>query len=631
MKQTQSAAKPSDLPVYLFHQGNNFEAYRYFGSHLEEQDGQPGAVFRVWAPHAKAVSVVGDFNSWVPTSHPMEKVSDGIWELFIPGIKTYDVYKYCITTPADELVYKADPYAFHAETRPSNGSKVFDISGFDWHDAAWEDAQKKNDVINGPMSIYELHAGSWKMKEDGVPYNYSELADQLVPYIKDMGYTHVELLPITEYPFDGSWGYQVSGYFAPTSRYGTPDELCTLIDACHAADIGVIFDFVPVHFAVDEYGLKRFDGTALYEYPAAAVGESEWGSCNFMHSRGEIRCFLQSAADYWLRTFHADGLRMDAVSRLIYWQGDPARGVNGSTLEFLKNMNQGLQQRHPTAMLIAEDSTNFEKVTAPVEYGGLGFDYKWDLGWMNDTLDYFKKTPEERKSNLGKLTFSMMYFWREHYILPFSHDENVHGKATILQKMYGEYEDKFPQGRALYLYMAIHPGKMLDFMGNEFGQLREYDESREQDWLLLDYPIHEAFANYRRTLNELYRKYDAFWSGEYNPDHFLWLDCDHPELDACAILRKGQEATVFAAFNFGDTELKDYELTLPGKGKITPLLNSDWNCFGGRTARPKALRSKTTTGSVKLTLAPYSAQLYRFEPAVEKETKATPHNSRLTA
>ena len=351
------------------------------------------------------------------------------------------------------------------------------------------------------------------------------------------------------------------------------------------------------------------------------MGESEWGSCNFMHSRGEIRCFLQSAADYWLRTFHADGLRMDAVSRLIYWQGDPARGVNGSTLEFLKNMNQGLQQRHPTAMLIAEDSTNFEKVTAPVEYGGLGFDYKWDLGWMNDTLDYFKKTPEERKSNLGKLTFSMMYFWREHYILPFSHDENVHGKATILQKMYGEYEDKFPQGRALYLYMAIHPGKMLDFMGNEFGQLREYDESREQDWLLLDYPIHEAFANYRRTLNELYRKYDAFWSGEYNPDHFLWLDCDHPELDACAILRKGQEATVFAAFNFGDTELKDYELTLPGKGKITPLLNSDWNCFGGRTARPKALRSKTTTGSVKLTLAPYSAQLYRFEPAVEKETK----------
>ena len=623
MKQRKETPKSSDLPIYLFKQGNNQEAYRYFGAHLCEENGEAGAVFRVWAPHAKAVSIVGDFNSWTPGEHPMERVTDGIWERFVPGIKQFDVYKYCITTPADELVYKADPYAFHTETRPSNGSKVYDIEGYTWGDAAWVSDEEKRDVINSPMSIYEMQAGSWKMKdpENGVPYNYAELADELIPYIKEMGYTHVELLPITEYPFDGSWGYQVTAYFAPTSRYGTPDELCTLIDACHAADIGVIFDFVPVHFAVDEYGLKHFDGTALYEYPAAAVGESEWGSCNFMHSRGEIRCFLQSAADYWLRTFHADGLRMDAVSRLIYWQGDPARGVNGSTLEFLKNMNQGLQQRHPTAMLIAEDSTNFEKVTAPVEYGGLGFDYKWDLGWMNDTLDYFKKTPEERKSNLGKLTFSMMYFWREHYILPFSHDENVHGKATILQKMYGEYEDKFPQGRALYLYMAIHPGKMLDFMGNEFGQLREYDESREQDWLLLDYPIHEAFANYRRTLNELYRKYDAFWSGEYNPDHFLWLDCDHPELDACAILRKGQEATVFAAFNFGDTELKDYELTLPGKGKITPLLNSDWNCFGGRTARPKALRSKTTTGSVKLTLAPYSAQLYRFEPAVEKETK----------
>lgn len=566
----------------------------------------------------------GGFDGW-ERGVPMEKADTGVWSAFIPGLAEGDLYKYRVHGADGSTVMRSDPYAFATELRPGTASKLTKLD-FTFDDTAW--MERRDKCRNRPLNIYELHAGSWKHKPgttrpDGSDgwYNYEELARELIPWLLEHHFTHVELLPLAEHPFDGSWGYQTTGFFAPTSRYGTPDELCTLIDACHAADIGVIFDFVPVHFAVDEYGLKHFDGTALYEYPAAAVGESEWGSCNFMHSRGEIRCFLQSAADYWLRTFHADGLRMDAVSRLIYWQGDPARGVNGSTLEFLKNMNQGLQQRHPTAMLIAEDSTNFEKVTAPVEYGGLGFDYKWDLGWMNDTLDYFKKTPEERKSNLGKLTFSMMYFWREHYILPFSHDENVHGKATILQKMYGEYEDKFPQGRALYLYMAIHPGKMLDFMGNEFGQLREYDESREQDWLLLDYPIHEAFANYRRTLNELYRKYDAFWSGEYNPDHFLWLDCDHPELDACAILRKGQEATVFATFNFGDTELKGYELTLPGKGKITPLLNSDWNCFGGRTARPKALRSKTTTGSVKLTLAPYSAQLYRFEPAVEKETK----------
>ena len=618
-----------------FFSGDCFDAYRILGAHpCTDPNGAEGWRFAVWAPGATAVEVCGGFDGW-ERGVPMEKADTGVWSAFIPGLAEGDLYKYRVHGADGSTVMRSDPYAFATELRPGTASKLTKLD-FSFDDTAW--MERRDKCRNRPLNIYELHAGSWKHKPgatqpDGSDgwYNYEELARELIPWLLEHHFTHVELLPLAEHPFDGSWGYQTTGFFAPTSRYGTPDELCTLIDACHAADIGVIFDFVPVHFAVDEYGLKRFDGTALYEYPAAAVGESEWGSCNFMHSRGEIRCFLQSAADYWLRTFHADGLRMDAVSRLIYWQGDPARGVNGSTLEFLKNMNQGLQQRHPTAMLIAEDSTNFEKVTAPVEYGGLGFDYKWDLGWMNDTLDYFKKTPEERKSNLGKLTFSMMYFWREHYILPFSHDENVHGKATILQKMYGEYEDKFPQGRALYLYMAIHPGKMLDFMGNEFGQLREYDESREQDWLLLDYPIHDAFANYRRTLNELYRKYDAFWSGEYNPDHFLWLDCDHPELDACAILRKGQEATVFTAFNFGDTELKDYELTLPGKGKITPLLNSDWNCFGGRTARPKALRSKTTTGSVKLTLAPYSAQLYRFEPEVEKETKATPHNSRLTA
>ena len=608
-----------------FFNGDCFDAYRILGAHpCTDSNGAEGWRFAVWAPGATAVEVCGGFDGW-ERGVPMEKADTGVWSAFIPGLAEGDLYKYRVHGADGSTVMRSDPYAFATELRPGTASKLTKLD-FTFDDTAW--MERRDKCRNRPLNIYELHAGSWKHKPgatrpDGSDgwYNYEELARELIPWLLEHHFTHVELLPLAEHPFDGSWGYQTTGFFAPTSRYGTPDELCTLIDACHAADIGVIFDFVPVHFAVDEYGLKRFDGTALYEYPAAAVGESEWGSCNFMHSRGEIRCFLQSAADYWLRTFHADGLRMDAVSRLIYWQGDPARGVNGSTLEFLKNMNQGLQQRHPTAMLIAEDSTNFEKVTAPVEYGGLGFDYKWDLGWMNDTLDYFKKTPEERKSNLGKLTFSMMYFWREHYILPFSHDENVHGKATILQKMYGEYQDKFPQGRALYLYMAIHPGKMLDFMGNEFGQLREYDESREQDWLLLDYPIHEAFANYRRTLNELYRKYDAFWSGEYNPDHFLWLDCDHPELDACAILRKGQEATVFAAFNFGDTELKDYELTLPGKGKITPLLNSDWNCFGGRTARPKALRSKTTTGSVKLTLAPYSAQLYRFEPAVEKEAK----------
>ncbi|MGN0975527.1 MAG: alpha amylase C-terminal domain-containing protein [Gemmiger sp.] len=382
------------------------------------------------------------------------------------------------------------------------------------------------------------------------------------------------------------------------------------MDACHRQGIGVILDFVPVHFAVDAYGLRRYDGTALYEYPSNDVGESEWGSCNFMHSRGEIRSFLQSCAAYWLEQYHFDGLRMDAVSRLLYWQGDPARGVNGTTVEFLKNMNAGLQERFPTAMLIAEDSTNYPKVTAPVGYGGLGFDYKWDLGWMNDTLDYFKKPPLERKYHFGKLSFSMMYFYNEHYILPFSHDENVHGKATILQKMYGDYDVKFPQGRALYLYMMAHPGKKLDFMGNEIGQLREYDESRQQDWDIRRYPNHDAFGRYRTELGQLYRELDAFWCGEFNAAHFRWLDCNTGDNCACALLRKGRDTAVVAMFNFDCVTLENYVVPLPGSGTLTLLMDTDWQCWGGAAPRPGTPRAEPCAGKFTTGLAAYSGRLY---------------------
>ena len=371
------------MNIQGFYTGREFDADTFFGAHPYED----GTHFAVWAPSARDVKVItsglsdGSWAEW-----QMHRSYSGCWEADAAGVTRGTCYQYRVCGADGSVVDHCDPYGTAMTLRPDGRSIVWGAPTCQWTDSAWMAKRSKN--FDAPLNIYEAQAGSWRCKEDGTPYTYSELAKQLPAYLKENGYTHLELMPLSEYPFDGSWGYQTTGFFAPTSRYGTPDELCTLIDACHAADIGVIFDFVPVHFAVDEYGLKHFDGTALYEYPAAAVGESEWGSCNFMHSRGEIRCFLQSAADYWLRTFHADGLRMDAVSRLIYWQGDPARGVNGSTLEFLKNMNQGLQQRHPTAMLIAEDSTNFEKVTAPVEHGGLGFDYKWDLGWMNDTLDY---------------------------------------------------------------------------------------------------------------------------------------------------------------------------------------------------------------------------------------------------
>lgn len=594
-----------------FFLGDCFDAYRTLGAHPFRD----GWRFAVWTPSAVAVEICGGFDGWGP-GVPMQRAETGIWNGFVPGLQEGEMYKFRIHGRDGSTVMRADPYAFATELRPGTASILTKLD-FPFDDHTW--MERRDKCRNLPLNIYELHAGSWKHKpnatcEDGSDgwYNYRELARELIPWLLDHRFTHVELLPLAEHPFDGSWGYQTTGFFAPTSRYGTPDELVEFVNACHKQGIGVILDFVPVHFAVDAYGLKEFDGTPLYEYPAAAVGQSEWGSCNFMHSRGEIRCFIQSCADYWLRVFHADGLRMDAVSRLIYWQGDPNRGVNGSTLEFLKGMNAGLQQRHPTAILIAEDSTSFPKVTAPVEYGGLGFDYKWDLGWMNDTLDYFKKTSDERRENLGKLTFSMMYAWNEHYILPFSHDENVHGKATIVQKMYGEYEGKFPQARALYLYMAIHPGKMLDFMGNEFAQLREFDESREQDWMVLKYPNHDDFHRYRRALNEAYLANEAFWSREYDPEAFRWLDCAHPELDACAIWRDGHDGAVLAAFNFGDTELADYTLTLPRAGKLTKLLDTDWQCFGGRTEKPKRLVGKACGGELKLTLAPFSGQLFKL-------------------
>ena len=599
-----------------FFNGDCFDAYRILGAHPWQGDhGEEGWRFAVWAPGATAVEVCGGFDGW-GAGIPLQKADTGVWSGFVSGLCEGELYKYRIHGADGSVVMRADPYAFASEVRPANASRLTKLD-FSFDDSAW--MERRDKCRNLPMNIYELHAGSWKHKPNSTQpdgsdgwYDYEELARELIPWLLEHHFTHVELLPLAEHPFDGSWGYQTTGFFAPTSRYGTPDELVEFVNACHKQGIGVILDFVPVHFAVDAYGLKEFDGTPLYEYPAAAVGQSEWGSCNFMHSRGEIRCFIQSCADYWLRVFHADGLRMDAVSRLIYWQGDPNRGVNGSTLEFLKGMNAGLQQRHPTAILIAEDSTSFPKVTAPVEYGGLGFDYKWDLGWMNDTLDYFKKTSDERRENLGKLTFSMMYAWNEHYILPFSHDENVHGKATIVQKMYGEYEGKFPQARALYLYMAIHPGKMLDFMGNEFAQLREFDESREQDWMVLKYPNHDDFHRYRRALNEAYLANEAFWSREYDPEAFRWLDCAHPELDACAIWRDGHDGAVLAAFNFGDTELADYTLTLPRAGKLMKLLDTDWQCFGGRTEKPKRLVGKACGGELKLTLAPFSGQLFKL-------------------
>ena len=591
-----------------FYTGHLFDVYRYFGAHKEGDH----FIFRVFAPGARGVTVMGEFSSWREIPMYQENQS-GVYISEPIAAKLGQMYKYCIYTGKGWRVEHADPYGFQMELRPANCSILTELDSYQFQDEEW--MQSRTVRHDEALNIYELHAGSWKKKgeEETDWYDYEELAELLIPYIKENNYTHLEFMPLSEHPFDGSWGYQNTGFFAPTSRYGTPDQLKKLVDKCHQAGIGVIMDFVPVHFAVDYYGLKEFDGTCLYEYPNAAVGESEWGSCNFMHSRGEVRCFLQSAANYWLEEFHFDGLRMDAVSRLIYWQGDERRGVNGTTLDFLKTMNQGLKQRHPTAMLIAEDSTSYPGVTKPVEKGGLGFDYKWDLGFMHDTLEYFQTAPEYRARDYHKLTFSMMYFYHENYMLEFCHDEVVHGKATILQKMNGDYDGKFPQARAMYMYMMVHPGKKLNFMGNEFGQLREWDEKREQDWDMLKYPNHDALHRYMIELNRIYRENDAFHR-DYDPENFRWVDCHQEERCIYAMERVGIKRKYIAVFNFSNVLQEAYEFKVEEDAKIRVALHSDWEEFGGSTAKKTSLvQNEYKNGKVILNLPPFSGILLESE------------------
>lgn len=594
------------MDLYGFYTGKIFDAYQYLGAHLQDR----GVCFRTFAPAASRITVIGEFNNW--QEWEMNKISDGnFWELFVPDAAEGMMYKYCIYDRAGNCVEHCDPYGFGMELRPNSASVIRDMKSYSFSDEEWMNS--RSDCRQKPLNIYEVHMGSFKKPEDKPDawYTYKEMADILIPYLKKNGYNYLEIMPLNEYPCDESWGYQATGFYSPTSRYGTARQLKYFVDVCHQNGIGVIMDFVPVHFALDSYGLAMYDGTSLYEYPNSAVGVSEWGSCNFMHSRGEVRSFLQSAANYWLTEYHIDGLRMDAISRAIYWQGDPARGVNGNAVEFLQYMNQGLKKLHPSAILAAEDSTSFPKVTDPVDHGGLGFDYKWDMGWMNDTLDYFRTDPEYRSREYHKLTFSMMYYYDARFLLPLSHDEVVHGKATILQKMNGDYDGKFPQARAFYMYMYAHPGKKLNFMGNEFGQLREWDEKREQDWMLLDYPIHSGFARFMKDLNILYLEHSALWEKDYEADGFQWIDCHQEESCVYVFQRTGKTERIIAAFNFSDRDLS-YELRLPRCQKITELLRSDMEIYGGNRKRRRPAR-KITDGMYQAELPAFSAVYYEIQ------------------
>ena len=588
------------MDFHGFYTGKIFDAYQYLGAHITDA----GVVFRTFAPGAQKVSLIGECSQW--REYDMNRVYDGsFWECYVDSVKPGSMYKYRIYEKSGSCVDHCDPYGFGMELRPNSASIVRDLNSYQFHDSAW--MLSRSDCKNRPLNIYELHFGSFRKPSERADdwYTYEEMADILIPYLKQNGYNYLEIMPLNEHPCDESWGYQSTGFFSPTSRYGTADQLKAFVDACHQNSIGVIMDFVPVHFAVDGYALAQFDGTALYEYPHAAVGVSEWGSLNFMHSRGEVRSFLQSAANYWLAEFHVDGLRMDAISRMIYWQGDPGRGVNLDAVKFLQYMNRGLKALHPTAILIAEDSTSYPDVTKSVSENGLGFDYKWDMGWMNDTLDYCRTAPAYRGINYHKLTFSMMYYYHDHFLLPLSHDEVVHGKATILQKMNGHYEKKFPQARILYMYMYAHPGKKLNFMGNEIGQLREWDEKRQQDWNLLDFPVHREFHRFMMDLNHIYLQHLALSEKDYDPDGFRWLDCHQEERCIYAFERIGSSERIIAVFNFSNCE-QIYQLKVRNSQTVQVLLSSNWVIYGGdETSCGANLTPKNNI--LELTMKPYTA------------------------
>ena len=596
-----------------FYDGKAFDAYDFFGAHME--NGR--IVFRTYAPNAKKINVIGDFNGWQGEMMIQEDRS-GVFTFVSDKAKFGSLYKYQITYSDGNVVDHCDPYGFGMELRPANASVVTDLSGFQWHDSSWLEKRTRN--FNSPMSIYEVHLGSWHTNpnnENGW-YTYSEIADRLISYVKERGFTHIEFMPLSEHPADESWGYQNTGFYSPTSRYGKAKELMELVDRCHMNGIGVIMDFVPVHFAIDGYGLNYYDGSYLYSLPNNDVGNSEWGTLNFNHSRREVASFLQSCANYWLKEYHFDGIRMDAISRAIYWRGDPNRGINENAVSFMSKMNAGLHALHPTAMLIAEDSTSFIKVTASTEYGGLGFDYKWDLGWMNDTLEYFKVPPAYRPDHYYQLIFSMEYFFSEHFILSFSHDEVVHGKAAIAQKMWGDYDKKFPQLRALYMYMFAHPGKKLNFMGNEIAQFREWDEKREQDWDILKYPVHDSFCRYFTDLNKIYTGYPALHRDEFNDNNFRWLESYAREKSVYIFETGMGNKKIISAFNFSDNDYPEYSFDASGNRKITELISSDYDYYSGSTHRGEERISiiysqKENYSRITVHLPPFTGIMYLSE------------------
>lgn len=608
-----------------FYNGMSLTAYEYFGAHCIEKGGQKGVMFRTYAPHARDIQVIGEFNDWKGTK--MKRIdTKGVYEVFVPNAKRGQMYKLRVHQATGRIVDKADPYAFYSELRPNTASIIEEVHRNIFSDDEWMKKRTKN--FDKPVSIYEVHFGSWKKPdEDNVWYTYDEIGDELIKFAKKVGYTHLELMPLNEFPFDGSWGYQCSGYFSATSRYGSVEQLMRFINKCHKHDLGVIIDFVPVHFVKDDYTLGYFDGTPLYEYERSEDANSQWGTSNFNLAKEEVRSFLMSAANFWLEVYHVDGLRMDAISNIIYWHGNKDLGENKGALDFIKRLNYHLSAKHPTCMLIAEDSSDFPKVTHPTIDGGLGFDYKWDLGWMHDTLKYFELDPIYRQYHHNQMTFSMAYFYSEKFMMPFSHDEVVHGKHTIIDKIWGTYEQKFAQCRALYTYMFTHPGKKLNFMGNEIAQFREWDENRENDWFLLDYPIHDSFLKYFTDLHKMMRKYPAMYEMDFHGEGFRWVDADNKAQNVFVYTRRNKDQKFLVVLNLSPNHYEDFCIGMENKGSIKEIINSDQDIYGGSNiVNPKAIRTHNEPYnflpySVKIDLAPFAGAVFEIKESAQKAEK----------
>ena len=640
MTGSKQIPKDYQIPLYLFHNGANYKAGEFFGSHKGVKDGVEGYYFRVWAPNAKSVSVVGDFNNWDDKADPMELIADTeVWEAFVGGLKMYDCYKYSILGCDNKVHVKADPYGLHMETAPNTATKIFDIDSYKWKDKKWQDAKSKSNPYDSAMNIYEVHLNSWRQYPDGMYFSYTKFAESIIPYLKEMSYTHIEFMPLAEYPFDGSWGYQGIGYFAPTSRFGSPFDFMEMIDMFHEADIAVILDWVPAHFPKDAAGLYEFDGSCCYEYTDPKKRDHlAWGTRVFDYGKNEVISFLVSNAIHWLGKLHVDGLRVDAVASMLYLDYDRRDGEwtpnvyggheNLEAIEFLKKLNSAVFKEFPNALMIAEESTAWPLVTKPTDIGGLGFNFKWNMGWMNDMLKYMALDPIHRAFHHDMLTFSFFYAFSENFILPISHDEVVHGKGSLINKMYGDMEAKFAQDRAFMAYMMAHPGKKLTFMGSEFAQVREWDYENGLEWFMIDeFENHRNFQAYIKNLNKFYKENSPFWEVDYSWEGFNWISNDDYRQSIIVfrrIDRKGNEVVVVC--NFVPVGRSNYCFGVPYKGTYTEVLNSssrDGTPYLNGTVKTQDVPMHGYEQSISIEIPPFSVMYFKHKKAPVRK-KAAP-------